>query len=88
MKKVKEELIFEWLLEGSISFTKLLEIYVTFLENQRRNDRDQIVELAFLASMLKTPKLNSGAKEDLEKRYTAAIKKSNIFHGTKFEETL
>ena len=84
----KEEQVFLWLISGDLSFTKLVSMYTNYLEAKDRDNSQQITDLAFIASMYRNPKMNTGTKETLEARFKKAIIKSGVFKGTKFEEEL
>ena len=67
------------LMEEKIKFSDLLSIYVRYLEHNKKENRSQIVESAFLLSMYKNPKLNQGTKKQLEDRTTKAIENADVF---------
>jgi hypothetical protein len=88
MKKTKEQQIVDWLINGEINFIKLLSIYVSYLEENKKQNDYLITELGFISCMYRNPKLNCGSKQQLEERFKKAIKQSKLFKGTVFEKEL
>jgi len=67
------------LIEGQLNFSDLLGIYVSYLEKGERENRELVVEAAFLVTMLDNPKFNRGSEKDLKKRVQSFIKNSQVF---------
>ena len=88
MKKEPLEQIIDWLMEGRVDFAEIASVYVRILEEKGKDNSSQITELAFIASMYRDPKMNMGSNQQLEDRFSEAIRKSEVFKGTKFEEEL
>lgn len=90
MGKIKEpiEQITEWLTDRTVTFNQISEAYVDILEKQQKEKRELITDLAYTASIYRTPKMNMGTKEQLEKQFAENIIKSGVFKNTPFENEL
>ena len=84
----KEEVVYEWIMNGKLKFVELASLYVQVLEWKNNEKQEQLSDLVYIASMYREPKLNGGSKELLETRYAKAMIKSKIYKGTEFEKEL
>lgn len=83
MEEKPLEYFYRMLVEKKIKFSELVMVYTTYLEQETKENRKQIVESAFLLSMHNNPRLNMGTKEQLKNRTIKAIEKADIFPKSK-----
>jgi hypothetical protein len=67
------------LISGEIRFLDLVRVYIVYLENERKENREQIVESATLLVMHDKPSFNQGTKKQLKDRTKKAIVNAKIF---------
>lgn len=73
------EYFFRMLVEGRLSFSELTKVYVLYLEQLNKKNREQIVEDTTLLSVFHEPKLWMGTKKDLNRRLIKAIDAGDVF---------